>query len=43
LWKEKTQKLKLGHQEIGIYKSRSHTADWNGKNEYGEPIRRNYA
>ena len=32
-WKEKMLKLKLGHQEIDIYRSRSHTADWNGKNE----------
>ena len=43
LWKEKTRKLKLGHQEIGIYKIRSHVADWNGKTEYGKPIRRSYA
>ena len=32
-WKEKMLKLKLGHQEIDIYRSRSHTTDWNGKNE----------
>ena len=42
-WKEKRLKLKLGHQEIDIYKSRSRAADWDGKNEYGELIRRNYA
>lgn len=28
----------LGHQEVGIYKSQSHAAYWDGKNENGEPV-----
>ena len=30
--------LVLGHQEAGIYKSRSRAAYWNGRNEVGEPV-----
>ena len=30
--------LKLGHQPIGIYESRSRAAYWDGKNELGEPV-----
>ncbi len=30
--------LKLGHQPVGIYKSRSRAAYWDGRNELGEPI-----
>ena len=28
----------LGHQEVGIYKSRSRAAYWDGRNEVGEPV-----
>ena len=30
--------LVLGHQEAGIYKSRSRAAYWDGRNEVGEPV-----
>ena len=30
--------LVLGHQEVGIYKSRSRAAYWDGRNEVGEPV-----
>ena len=30
--------LELGHQSVGIYKSRSHAAHWDGRNEVGEPV-----
>ena len=30
--------LMLGHQEVGIYKSRSRAAYWDGRNEVGEPV-----
>ena len=30
--------LKLGHQPIGIYESRSRAAYWDGKNALGEPV-----
>ena len=30
--------LVLGHQDAGIYKSRSRAAYWNGRNDVGEPV-----
>ena len=30
--------LELGHHGVGIYKSRSRAAYWDGKNEFGEPV-----
>ena len=30
--------LDLGHQDVGIYKSQSQAAYWDGKNETGEPV-----
>lgn len=30
--------LTLGHQEAGIYQSRSRAAYWDGNNEFGEPV-----
>ena len=30
--------LNLGHQSVGIYKSRSRAAYWDGKNTLGEPV-----
>ena len=30
--------LNLGHQDVGIYKSRSHAAYWDGRNALGEPV-----
>ena len=30
--------LYLGHQEVGIYESRSHAAYWDGRNEVGESV-----
>ena len=32
------RKLDLGQQAIGIYKSRSRAAYWDGKNQLGEPV-----
>ncbi len=30
--------LALGHQEVGIYESKSHAAYWGGRNAQGEPV-----
>ena len=30
--------LALGHQEVGIYQSKSHAAHWGGRNAQGEPV-----
>ena len=30
--------LMLGHQTAGVYKSKSQTAYWDGRNEFGEPV-----
>ena len=30
--------LDLGHQPVGMYKSRSRAAHWDGKNAHGEPV-----
>ena len=30
--------LKLGHQDVGMYESRSRAAYWNGRNAQGEPV-----
>ena len=30
--------LELGHQEVGIYESRSRAAYWDGRNALGEPV-----
>ena len=32
------QRLTLGHQPVGIYKSRSRAAYWDGRNALGEPV-----
>ena len=32
------RRLELGHQQVGIYESRSRAAYWDGKNEFGEPV-----
>ena len=32
------RRLELGHQAAGVYKSRSHAAYWDGKNELGESV-----
>ena len=30
--------LRLGHQPVGLYESRSHAAYWDGRNALGEPV-----
>ena len=32
------RRLDLGHQAVGMYESRSHSAYWNGRNTQGEPV-----
>ena len=32
------QRLTLGHQPVGVYKSRSRAAYWDGRNALGEPV-----
>ena len=32
------RKLNLGHQDAGVYRSRSRAAYWDGRNNFGEPV-----